>query len=61
MHLIGQNILAMMKSAYFPATEICAELCCQSTWGHLPQLSAMFEPWMKNLGVLVLQLKQQYI
>ena len=43
----------------FPATEICAELCCQSTWGHLPQLSAKFEPWMKHLSVL--GMKQQYI
>ena len=47
--------------AYFPATEICAELCCQSTcqWGHLPQLSAKFEPWIKNLSVL--DMKQQGI
>ena len=43
----------------FPATEICAELCCQSTWGHLPQLSAKFEPWMKHLSVF--DMKQQYI
>ena len=43
----------------FPATEICTELCCQSTWGHLPQLSAKFEPWMKHLSVL--DMKQQYI
>ena len=45
--------------AIFPATEICAELCCQSTWGHLPQLSAKFEPWMKHLSVL--DMKQQYV
>ena len=45
---------------YFPATEICAVPCCQCTsWGHLPQLSARFEPWMKHLSVL--DMKQQYI
>ena len=43
----------------FPAKEICAELCCQSTWGHLPELSAKFEPWMKHLSVL--DMKQWYI
>ena len=43
----------------YPVTEICAELCCQSTWGHYPQLSAKFEPWMKHLSVL--GMKQQYI
>ena len=36
----------------FPVTAICAELytyiCCQSTWGHLSQLYAMFKPWMKH-------------
>ena len=52
MHLIGQKIFAILRMLIFPATEICAELCCQSTWGHLPQLSAKFEPWMKYLGVL---------
>ena len=43
----------------FAATEICAELCYQSTWGHLPQLSTKFEPWMKHLSVF--DMKQQYI
>ena len=33
--------------------------CCQSTWGHLPQLSAKFEPWMKYFSVF--DMKQQYI
>ena len=47
--------------AFFPATEICAELCCQSTWGHLPQLSAKFEPWMKHSNLGVFDMKQQYI
>ena len=42
----------------FSATEICAELCFQSTWGHLPQLSAKFELWMKHLSVF--DMKQQY-
>ena len=43
----------------FPATEICAELCCQFTWGHLPHLTLKFEPLMKHLSVL--DMKQQYI
>ena len=63
MHLIGQKILANLRNMYtmliFPATEICAELCCQSTWGHLPQLYAKFESWMKHLSVF--DMKQQYI
>ena len=59
MHLIGQKIFAILCMHIFPATEICAELCCQSTWGHLPQLSAKFEPWMKHLSVF--DMKQQYI
>ena len=52
MHLTGQKIFAILHMLIFPATEICAELCCQSTWGHLPQLSAKFEPLMKHLSVL---------
>ena len=59
MHLLGQNILAILHMLIFPTTEIHAELCCQSTWGHLPQLSAKFEPWMKHLSVF--DMKQQYI
>ena len=59
MHLIGQKIFTILRMLIFPATEICAELCCQSTWGHLPHLSAKFEPWMKHLSVL--DMKQQYI
>ena len=37
MHLIGQKIFTMMilRMLIFPATEICAELCCQSTMEHL--------------------------
>ena len=50
----SRNILLI-----FSATEICAELCCQSIWGHLPQLSANFEAWMKHLRFLVM--KQQHI
>ena len=59
MHLIGQKIFTFLHMLIFPATEICAELCCQSTWGHLSQLSAKFEPWMKHLSVF--DMKQQYI
>ena len=62
MHLIGQKIFTILRMLIFPATEICAELCCQSTWGHLPQvnyISAKFEPWMKHLSVF--DMKQQYI
>ena len=61
MHLIGQKIFTILRMLIFPAhaTEICAELCCQSTWGQLPQLSAKFEPWMKHLSVF--DMKQQYI
>ena len=61
MHLIGrrQKIFTILCMLIFPATEICTELCCQSTWGHLPQLSAKFEPWIKHLSVF--DMKQQYI
>ena len=58
MHLIGQKIFTILRMLIFPATEICAELCCQSTWGHLPQLSAKFEPWANFEGIYM---KQQYI
>ena len=60
-YLIGQTIFTILRMVIFPATEICAELCCQSTWGHLPhwQLSTKFEPWMKHLSVF--DMKQQYI
>ena len=58
-YLIGQKIFTILHMLIFPATEICAELCCQSTWGHLPQLSAKFEPWMKHLSAF--DMKQQYI
>ena len=58
-HLIGQKILAILRILIFSAAEICAEQCCQSTWEHLPQLSAKFEHWMKHLSVL--DMKQQYI
>ena len=44
---------------YFSATT--QELCCQSLWGHLPQLSARFEPWMKHLCGLDIDMKKQYI
>ena len=57
--MIGQKIFTILRMLIFPATEICAELCCQSAWGHLPQLFAKFEPWMKHLSVL--DMKQQYI
>ena len=57
--MIGQKIFTILRMLIFPATEICAELCCQSTWGHLPQLSAKFEPWVKHLSVL--DIKQQFI
>ena len=43
----------------FATIKIWSELCCQSTWGCLPQLSAKFEPWMKHLSVF--DMKQQYI
>ena len=59
MHLIGQKIFTILRMLIFPATEICAELCYPSTWGHLPQLSAKFEPCMKHLSVF--DMKQQYI
>ena len=59
MHLIGQKIFAILRMLFFSAIEIYAEPLCQSTWGHLPQLSAKFEPWMKHLSVL--DMKQQYI
>ena len=52
------QILASLRLLIFPATEVCAELCCQSIWGHLPQLIAKLEPWMKHWSVL--DMKQQY-
>jgi len=58
-YLIGQKLFTILRMVIFPATEICAELCCQSTWGHLHQLSAKFEPWLKHLSVF--DMKQQYI
>ena len=58
-YLIGQKIFTILLMLIFPATAICAELCCQCTWGHLPQLSVKFEPWMKHLSVF--DMKQQYI
>ena len=46
--------------AYFSCNrDLCRAKCCQSTWGHLPQLSAKFEPWMKHLSAF--DMKQQYI
>ena len=54
-----QTALAILRMLIFPSTEICAALCCRSTWEHLSQLSAKFEPWMEHLRVL--DMKQQYI
>ena len=54
--LTSAGILCML---IFSATEICAELCCQSSWGHLPQLSAKFDLLRKELSVF--DMKQQYI
>ena len=53
--------LAIFGFFFLPSPEICAELCCQSTWylGHLPELSAKFEPWMKHC--IVLDINQHYI
>ena len=56
--MIGQKIFTILRMLIFPATEICAELCCQSTWGHM-HLATKFEPWMKHLSVF--DMKQQYI
>ena len=33
----------------FPATSTFAELCCQTTWRHITQLCAKFEPWRRQL------------
>ena len=33
----------------FPATSTFAELCCQTTWRHITQLCAKFEPWRRHL------------
>ena len=55
-----EKIFTILCMLVFPATEICTELCCQSTWGHLPQLSAKFEPWMKHMSVFDM-IKQQHI
>ena len=52
MHLIGQKVFTILRMLIFPATEICAELCCQSTWGYLPQLSATFEPLLLYVAYL---------
>ena len=42
--------ICTVRMLIFSATEICAELCCQSTWGHLRQLSAKFDLLMKRHG-----------
>ena len=45
-YLIGkkkQSTLSDKILLIFPATEICVELCYQSTRGHLPPRSASFE------------------
>ena len=36
----------------FPARMTCAELCCQITWEHFPQLCVKFELWRRQLGTL---------
>ena len=55
-HNFSNNILLIFAAILI---KIWSELCYQSTWGHLPQLSAKFEPWMKHLSVF--DMKQQYI
>ena len=52
MYLIGQKIFAILHMLIFPASEICAEQCCQSTWAQLPQVSAKFVPWTKHLSFI---------
>ena len=52
MHLIGQN--KQSKFTYnslriSPVTTTYAELCCQTTWGHIPQLCAEIGPGRKHL------------
>ena len=52
MHLIGQN-----KQSKFicntlrisPITMTCAELCCQTTWGHISQVFAKCGPERRHL------------
>ena len=60
MHLIGQKIFCHPTYAYFSCDrDLCrAMLQIYLGSGHLPQLSAKFEPWMKHLSVL--GMKQQY-
>jgi len=40
-YLIGQKIFTILRMLIFPATEICAELCCQCTrfeWSYVANL-----------------------
>ena len=43
------NTKSTKNSVSFTVTSTCAELCCQTTWGHIPQLFAKFEPCRRQL------------
>ena len=44
---IGCSILHI-----FSVRMTCAELCCQISWEHFPQLCVKFEPWRRQLGTM---------
>ena len=52
MHLIGQNKQSKFTCNTLPISPVtmtCAELCCKTTWGHIPQLFANIEPVKRHL------------
>ena len=52
MHLIGQNKQSKFTHntlRNIPITMTCAELCCQTSWGHIPQLFAKFGTERRHL------------
>ena len=57
--MIGQKKRSNFSHPMYTYFSCKTEICSQPTWGHLPQLSAKFEPWMKHLSVV--DMKQQYI
>ena len=48
---IGCSILYI-----FAVRMTCAELCCQISWEHFPQLCVKFDPWRRQLGTIFMTL-----
>ena len=52
MHLIGQNKQSKFTCntlSISPVTMTCTEICCQTTWGHIPWPFAKFGPGKRHL------------